>query len=117
MGQQQLLLLVVGVIIVAVAVVVGINQFGQAADQGAQDNVIQAMQHIGTQAISYYKKPTSYGGGNGSFTGYTVPDTLTKVGTNTIDGSGFPTLICTLDNDVVVTGTVTVGGTSISITP
>ena len=47
MGQQQLLLLVVGIIIVAVAVVIGINQFGNAADQGEVDNVVQAMQHIG----------------------------------------------------------------------
>ena len=67
MGQQQLLLLVVGVIIVAVAVVVGINQFGQATDQGTIDNIVQAQKHIGTQVLAQANKPNEYGGGTYNF--------------------------------------------------
>ena len=62
MGQQQLLLLVVGVIIVAVAVVVGINQFGSSTDAGIVDNIIQTQQHFGSMAYGQFKKPASFGG-------------------------------------------------------
>ena len=79
MGQQQLLLLVVGIIIVAVAVVIGINQFSSASDTAKVDNVTQAMQHIGTVALSYYEKPASYGGGEGTFTGFVMPSGLASV--------------------------------------
>jgi hypothetical protein len=39
MGQQQLLLIVLGVILVGVAVVLGIQYFGVGAEEGAKDEL------------------------------------------------------------------------------
>ena len=40
MGQQQLLLIVLGVILVGVAVVLGIQYFGVGAEEGAKDELV-----------------------------------------------------------------------------
>ena len=40
MGQQQLLLIVLGVIIVGIAVVVGINLFNANAEESAKDTIV-----------------------------------------------------------------------------
>jgi len=68
MGQQQLLLIVLGVIIVGVAVVVGINLFNANAETSTQDSIVSQGTNLGAMAQQYYKKPTSMGGGGNSFT-------------------------------------------------
>ena len=111
MGQQQLLLLVVGLIIVAVAVVVGINQFTEATESAGVDNVIAAQQHLGGSALRYYMKPTSFGGGEGDFTDWTIPLQLINVGPYTVTAAILPatvTLTTTVGTKIVstlVTGT------------
>ena len=67
MGQQQLLLIVLGVIVVGIAVVVGINLFNANAESSAQDSIVSQATNIGALAQQYYKKPTSMGGGGNSF--------------------------------------------------
>ena len=109
MGQQQLLLLVVGVIIVAVAVVVGINQFGDASASGIQDQIVQAEQHLGTLALAHYNKPDSYGGGGQTFVGWDVPLILNQVAGNSITWVS-PNLTCTTAVAIIAT-IVTPGGT------
>jgi len=68
MGQQQLLLIVLGVIIVGVAVVVGINLFNANAETSTQDSIVSQGTNLGAMAQQYYKKPISMGGGGNSFT-------------------------------------------------
>jgi hypothetical protein len=68
MGQQQLLLIVLGVIIVGIAIVVGINLFNANAESSAQDSIVSQGTNIGAMAQQYYKKPTALGGGGNSFT-------------------------------------------------
>lgn len=70
MGQQQLLLIVLGVIIVGIAVVVGINLFNANAETSTQDSIVSQGTNIGAMAQQYYKKPTSMNGGGQSFTGF-----------------------------------------------
>jgi hypothetical protein len=70
MGQQQLLLIVLGVIIVGVAVVVGINLFSTNSRLEEGDNISIEAQAIAHMAIIYYKKPKSTGGGGRSFLGF-----------------------------------------------
>lgn len=67
MGQQQLLLIVLGVIVVGIAVVVGINLFNANAETSTQDSVVSQGTNLGAMAQQYYKKPTSMGGGGNSF--------------------------------------------------
>ena len=69
MGQQQLLLIVLGVIIVGIAVVVGINLFNANATNANRDGVISDLNNLGAMAQQFYKKPTSMGGGGNAFTG------------------------------------------------
>jgi len=74
MGTQQLLLIVLGVIIVGIAVVVGINIFGSNAEQANKDALTQDCLRIAAAAQGFYRKPTMLGGGNNDFTGITIED-------------------------------------------
>lgn len=76
MGQQQLLLIVLGVIVVGIAVVVGINLFNANAVSSNRDGVVSDLNNLGAMAQQYYKKPTSMGGGGNTFTAWTLPQEL-----------------------------------------
>lgn len=76
MGQQQLLLIVLGVIIVGIAVVVGINVFTASASQANRDAVVADLTNLAAMAQQYYRKPVALGGGGNDFTGWIVPATL-----------------------------------------
>lgn len=94
MGTQQLLLIVLGVIIVGIAVVVGINIFGTNAEQANKDAITQDCLRLASAAQGFYRKPTMLGGGNNSFDGITLEDCgmaadgLNVNGTYTVTGSG-----------------------------
>ena len=62
MGQQQLLLLVLGAIIVGLAIVVGINLFGQGAVKANEDAVRQDILSMMARAEEFYRKPVMMGG-------------------------------------------------------
>lgn len=83
MGQQQLLLIVLGIIIVGIAVVVGINVFTASSSQTNRDAVISDMTNLASMAQQYYRKPSSLGGGGNAFTGWTVPAALDTTGNGT----------------------------------
>ncbi|HKJ81926.1 MAG TPA: hypothetical protein VJ954_07875 [Ignavibacteriaceae bacterium] len=72
MGQQQLLLIVLGVIIVGIAVVVGINLFNANAESSTQDSIVSQGTNIGAMAQQYYKKPLAMGGGGNSYVDFTT---------------------------------------------
>lgn len=80
MGQQQLLLIVLGVIIVGIAVVVGINVFTASASQANRDGVIADLTNLASLAQQWYRKPTALGGGGNTFTGWTVPAAIDTTG-------------------------------------
>ena len=99
MGQQQLLLIVLGVIIVGIAVVVGINVFTASSEEAAKDAVVADCTTIGAMAQQYYRKPTAMAGGGNDFTGFTVPAALTTNANGTYAASGHSS------TSVVITGT------------
>jgi hypothetical protein len=69
MGQQQLLLIILGVIIVGIAIAVGLQLF-QAGSVGANQDAMQNdMMNIAAHAQQHFVRPASMGGGNGSFDG------------------------------------------------
>ncbi len=108
MGQQQLLLIVLGVIIVGIAVVVGINVFTAQNTNSNRDAVTSDLTTIAAQAQQFYKKPTALGGGGNSFTGFTIPANMAK----NPNGSYTATVTAT---EVTLVGkgttTLTAGGT------
>ena len=72
MGQQQLLLIILGLIIVGVAVVVGIGMFQDNAIDHNRALVIADLKTLGAKAQHYYSRPATMGGGNKSFVGLTA---------------------------------------------
>jgi hypothetical protein len=72
MGQQQLLLIVLGTIVVGVAVLVGINIFSSSSADTNRDQLISVLNELGSNAQKYYKKPIELGGGNRKFTGWKI---------------------------------------------
>ncbi|MEJ2105152.1 MAG: hypothetical protein P8X47_11330 [Ignavibacteriaceae bacterium] len=101
MGQQQLLLIVLGVIVVGIAVVVGINLFNANATNANRDGVISDLNNLGAMAQQYYKKPTSMGGGGNDFTGWSIPTGLDS----TANGTYPPPSITGTQVTIVGTGT------------
>ena len=69
MGQQQLLLIVLGTIIVGIAVIVGINMFTTGAVNAERDALLQDVNNVASTAASYWRKPAPLGGGARSFVG------------------------------------------------
>ena len=76
MGQQQLLLLVLGVILAGIAVVVGLNLFHAYSVSVNRDSLISDIDHLAFRAMEYYRKPIAQGGGGNSFVGFVIPMVL-----------------------------------------
>ncbi len=88
MGQQQLLLIVLGVIVVGIAVVVGINLFNANAEEANKDGIVSDCTNLGAMAQQFYKKPASMGGGANSFVGWVIATGLDSTANGTYAVSG-----------------------------
>jgi hypothetical protein len=98
LGQQQLLLIVLGVIIVGIAVLLGIVLFRQSSIDGKRDLLINEGMTVANNAREYFHKPTPYGGGGYSFDGWKIPSQMV----NSANGS----YTATVNSDnVEITGT------------
>ncbi|GMR24993.1 MAG: hypothetical protein BMS9Abin39_0267 [Ignavibacteria bacterium] len=100
MGQQQFLLIVLGVIVVGVAIALSITLFRANAIDRKREILVNESHNIGSIAISYYKRPTMIGGGGNTFTGWKIPSALQA----TVNGSYSAQVSA---NNVVITGTGT----------
>ncbi len=78
MGQQQLLLLVLAVIIGGIAIVGGITMFKSQAASANLDAVVNDLMNLGSRAQQYYVRPESMAGGGGDFDEMTIEDLTTK---------------------------------------
>ncbi|WP_420454706.1 hypothetical protein [Rubrivirga sp.] len=68
MGQQQLLLLVLSIVIVGVAIAAGITMFDTAARQNQADDVLNRNVRIAQEAVNWRGRSTIHGGGgSGSY--------------------------------------------------
>lgn len=76
MGQQQLLLIILGVIIVGIAIAVGLSMFSAQSIGANRDAVISDMTNLAANAYQYRISPTTMGGGGGEYTGYSLPPSL-----------------------------------------
>jgi len=101
MGQQQLLLILLGVIIIGAAIVIGISLFGDNAISENRDAISNDLIALGGRAQTYYRRPRVYGGGNNSFMGITI-GTLTSKASN---ANGTYSVTSVSANQVVVGAT------------
>jgi len=104
MGQQQLLLIVLGVIIVGIAVVSGILVFQSAAKENKRDVIISESVNLANMALQHYKKARLLGGGQYSFNGWKIPVELenTNNGTYTATVDSSEVVIIGTANDKVI---------------
>jgi hypothetical protein len=114
MGQQQLLLIVLGVIVVGIAVVAGINLFGASHDESIKDELVSQCMAIGANAQQFFIKPSAMGGGNNTFNtgglgnaGYVIPANMT----GTTNGTYAPGTITATSYQVIATPRVIAGKT------
>lgn len=78
MGQSQLLLIVLGVIIAGAAVIIGMNIYHANAVESNRNAISSDLLNIATMSQAYYRKTSSLGGGSQSFVSFEIPDRLTK---------------------------------------
>ena len=101
MGQQQLLLIVLGTIIVGVAVVVGINMFTTGAINAEREALLLDVNNIASNAIAYWRKPAALGGGARSY----VDITLALMGANASNINGAFVISAPLEATFTITAT------------
>jgi hypothetical protein len=113
MGQQQLLLIILGVIIVGIAIAVGLSLFSALSIQANKDAIINDLNNVAAHAYQYKIRPKSMAGGEGDYTGYKLPSRLATNENATYDpgtpaGTSF-TVTATSAQNSANTITVTIG--------
>lgn len=73
MGQQQLLLIILSIIVVGVAITMGIVLFNTNAIEQKRNEIINECALLASEAQLYYRRPKALGGGGKSFIGWEVP--------------------------------------------
>jgi hypothetical protein len=114
MGQQQLLLIILGVIVVGIAVAVGITMFNDSAVSANRDAVTNDLVNLASRAQQYYRRPTALGGGGGSFVNLTAGSgmkLITKTsGSAMSNGNGTYTIVSSSASTIQFLGTGTETG-------
>jgi hypothetical protein len=110
LGQQQLLLIVLGILIVGIAVIIGINVFRVNAIEQKRNYLISECMTLGSMAQQYWLKPATYGGGSRSYDSWTIPASLrsTSAGTYKIDTQEQNSITIIGIGNEVVTGNDTI---------
>jgi hypothetical protein len=76
LGQQQIFLLVLVIILVGIAVVIGLDNFHSKAVQANRDAVILDLNNLASDSQAHFKKTKTFSGGDQSFLGYDIPAQL-----------------------------------------
>ncbi|HTP79437.1 MAG TPA: hypothetical protein VMM57_03415 [Bacteroidota bacterium] len=72
MGQQQLILVLLGIMIIGVGIAAGLGLFSTNNSNNNKMAIMQDLNNIAAHAIKYQVRPATMGGGNGSFDGFTI---------------------------------------------
>ena len=110
MGQQQLLLIILGVIIVGIAIAVGISMFSSSSVQSNKDAIINDLNNLAANAYQFRIRPTTMGGGGGSYTGgngFVIPTKLASDDNGTYTGSNAAQAVTIVGTSAQGYGTVT----------
>lgn len=99
MGQQQLLLIVLGIIVVGMAIFAGLSLFSSSAAKSNRDAVIHDLHNLAFRATAYYRKPSMMGGGGFSFVNFQIPTGMV------ITANGAYVIISAGQDSIVIQGT------------
>jgi len=100
MAQQQLFLIILGVIIIGAMLGMAIVVFTDNSASSNRDALANDLLTLGARAQHYYKQPRMMGGGGRSFTGLTI-DALTS---KPVNDNGSYTVTTADDSALVVEG-------------
>lgn len=78
MGQQQLLLLTLGIIILGITIAVGIAQFGNQSMRENKSRLESGLRYIAADAVQFKNRPAVQNGGGDSYWGYVLPERVTE---------------------------------------
>ena len=73
MGQSQLLIIAISVLIIGIAILAGVGYFRSSDTDANKKAMINDVNQVAHLAVRYYSRPASLGGGNHSFTGFEIP--------------------------------------------
>jgi hypothetical protein len=76
MGQIQLLLVILGVLLVGVAIYIGLQMFRHNSVDDNRNAILTDLNNFASRALAYYGKPATQGGGARSFDGVTMSSIL-----------------------------------------
>jgi hypothetical protein len=76
MGQQQLLLLILSMIIVGVAIAVGLTLFYAEGMEANKDAIVNDLNNLAANAYQYRIRPVCMDGGGNSYSGYRISSKL-----------------------------------------
>jgi hypothetical protein len=99
LGQQQLLMIVLAIIIVGIAIAISVQLFKSNAIESKRDLLIEETTSLASMAIQYYKKPQAMGGGGRSFMGWEIPTQMVQ----TFNGNFMRAVVSA--TEVIITGT------------
>lgn len=99
MGQQQLLLIVLAMIIVGISLSIAISLFSANAEESTKDTVNTELTNLATISLQYYTTPVTMAGGGRSFTGWQIPSQLKT------SMSGTYSIISADDTQLILIGT------------
>ena len=98
MGQQQLLLIVLAIIVVGIAIVLANQLFNAHSEYSNKDSITSELINLGTLSIQYYDKPAGMAGGGKSFVNWKIPERLDS----TINGTY--AIILADNNQIILEG-------------
>ena len=73
MGQQQILFIIVGVIVIGIAITVGISIVSAQTVATIRDAIINDLNHLSSYAYQYRLRLRSMGGGQGDYSSFSIP--------------------------------------------
>lgn len=111
MGQQQLLLIVLGVIIVGIAIAVGVTTFQSSAVDANRQAVISDLVNLGAKAQRYYRTPSELGGGAQDFKDFA----LSSLEISNANGEYLATATKPTDASTITGSTTAISATADSI--
>lgn len=76
MGQQQLLFVILGIIVIGIAIAAGISMFESQNVLTNRDSIISDLNELAANAYQFRGKLRTMGGGQGDYSTYTIPSMM-----------------------------------------
>jgi hypothetical protein len=114
MGQTQLFLVVLGMMLIGIAIYVGVSMFSANTVEDSRNAIIVDLQNFAARANAYYWRPTTQGGGGKSFSGISMSNVYPMV--QNVNGRYY--IESSQDDQCVISGVgrvVTTNGDSIRV--